>query len=97
MLVQGGSYDMVLCDWSFDKGTWKGALEIVQNSDPELPVVILSDAQKKEWLDVLEAGASDLLAQPPQRPRLTAILDHAVAARQARRAKASREKTRYVA
>jgi DNA-binding NtrC family response regulator len=97
VLVRGGSFELVLCDWSFANGSWKDALQVVQDSDPHLPVVILSDAQKKEWLEVLEAGASDLLSQPPQPARLTAILEHTVRARHARRVRAGKEQARRIA
>jgi DNA-binding NtrC family response regulator len=85
MLLQGGIYDIVLCEWSFGQGTWKEVLKAVQEFHPELPVVILAKtAEERERLDVMKAGAIDLLVQPFLQHALLAVLERAVDYRRAR-------------
>lgn len=78
-------YDAVFCAWSFRSGTWNDVLKEIRERYLDLPVIILSRiAAEREWLDVLDAGAFDLLSPPYQERTLVAVLEHAAASRQAR-------------
>jgi len=86
-LLEGdSSYGALLCAWSFHTGTWHEALSKIHESRPDLPVIIFSRyAAEREWIEVLEAGAFDLLAVPPHEEReFLAVLEQASATRQAR-------------
>ena len=84
--LEAGSYDVVFCGWSNPSGTWIDALEHVLQRYPDLPVVIFSrTAGEREWVEVLEAGAFDLLAAPYQKAEVLAVLEQAVASYAARR------------
>jgi len=84
-LLEGGGYDAFFCAWSFHAGTWMEALETVREWQPDLPVIILSrTAEEREWLQVLEAGAFDLLVPPFEKEELLAVLEQASASREAR-------------
>jgi DNA-binding NtrC family response regulator len=78
--------DVLLCNWRFQNGTWKMAVEKMQAKRPDLPVIVLSQvAGEKEWVEVIEAGGFDLLVPPYwQRPMLAA-LEQATASREARK------------
>src|SRR5262245_56041084 len=61
-------FDAVFCGWSHGTGTWLEVLRQVQQSWPDLPVIIYSrTGGELEWLKVLEAGAFDLLVAPYQK------------------------------
>ena len=82
VLLEQGEYDALLCSWFFDLGTWKNALEEVQQRDPDLPVIVLSrTAGEPELVAVLEAGAFDLLVPPYRQQALLAGLEQASASR----------------
>jgi DNA-binding NtrC family response regulator len=84
-----GSVDVVLCDWNFLDGTWKEALREIQGRYPRLPSIVISPTQGieegiQEWLDVLSAGAFDLLLNPSNDLSLRSVLEHAVASGEGR-------------
>ena len=63
-LLENGRYDALFCAWSFDSGTWNEALQEVQKRYPGIPLIVLSPCgAEHEWLEVLDAGAFDLLAR----------------------------------
>lgn len=84
-LLESNGYDALFCAWSFHSGTWHDALEKVRKCQPDLPVIILARiAEEKEWVQVLEAGAFDLLVSPYQERVVLAVLEQASASREAR-------------
>ena len=83
-LLECNSYDALLCAWSFQRGTWKEAVKNIQESHPGLPVIVLSSSpENREWAEVLEAGAFDLLVPPYEKPAVLAVLEQASASREA--------------
>jgi DNA-binding NtrC family response regulator len=81
-----GRYDAVFCGHSFHKNDWNAVLRQIQNLCPEVPVVIFCrTGGEREWIEVLDAGAFDLLLPPYQRGTVLPILEHAVASYEARR------------
>lgn len=77
-----GTYDVLFCGWSFHRGTWRDALKQVQQRCPNLPVIIFSRAGSEwEWIEVIEAGAFDLLTAPYLKRHVLPVLEHAVVAR----------------
>jgi DNA-binding NtrC family response regulator len=85
-VLEGGSYDALLCGWSFHRGTWNDALKQVQERCPDLPVIIFSGVGgEREWLQVLEAGGFDLLVAPFIRRTVLPVLEQAVYSHDARR------------
>ena len=86
ILLQGGIYDIVLCEWTFGQGTWKEVLKTVKEFHPELPVVILAKTtENHDRGDVLKAGAIDLLVQPYRQQALLAVLEQAKTFRETRK------------
>jgi DNA-binding NtrC family response regulator len=82
---ENGQFDVLFCDWRFGDSGWKDALERVQARHPDLPVIILSrTGGEREWMEVLDAGAFDLLVPPYSKPPLLAIVEHAAASHMAR-------------
>lgn len=83
-LIEKHDYDVLFCAWSFQKGTWMDVLEDMRQCHPELPVIVLSPAPEvREWTEVLEAGAFDLLVPPHEERSVLAVLEHAAASSQA--------------
>ncbi|MBI4465751.1 MAG: response regulator [Acidobacteria bacterium] len=79
------AYDTLFCARSLCRGNWQGALEEVQQQYPNLPVIILSPtASEQEWVEVLEAGAFDLLGPPYYERSLLCVLEQAVSSHEAR-------------
>ena len=84
-MLQAQCFDVVVCDKSFRGGTWADALEAVRRFHPEIPTVIVSRlGDEQEWIEVLEAGAFDLLAAPYCERAVLSVLEHAVASYQGR-------------
>ena len=84
-LLETGQYDALFCDWSSYSVAWDEVLQEVRERYPDLPVIVLSrTAAEREWLEVMEAGAFDLLAPPYREHNLLAVLEQAAASRQAR-------------
>jgi DNA-binding NtrC family response regulator len=87
-LLERGHFDAVFCGWSFQAGgsvtTWNEVMEVVAESHPELPVIILSSlAESEQWGEALEAGAFDLLIPPYEERSVLAMLEHAAVSREA--------------
>lgn len=79
-------HDVVFCDQEFATFDWRTVLSVVQQSDPWLPVVVLSqEAKRDDWLEAIEDGAFDLLSPPFSPPELFPVVEHAAASREARR------------
>lgn len=84
-LLGGGGFDAFLCDWSFQGGTWQDALGEVQQRHPDLPTIVVRRlGGEQEWIQVLDAGAFDLVAAPYCEYAVLSVLEHAVASYQAR-------------
>ena len=85
--------DVVLCDWYFSDGTWKDALREIRARYPKLPAIVISPTQGidegiQEWLEVLGAGAFDLLLAPSNPYSVLTMLEQAVSSGQRRRLQA---------
>jgi DNA-binding NtrC family response regulator len=84
-LLTDDVYDALLCDWCFDNGTWRDAINLIKEHDLALPVVVLSAVgEEYEWLEALDDGAFDLLAAPWRKQPVIWALEHAFASRDAR-------------
>ncbi len=82
------SYDAVFCGWSFHDATWNEVLEVLQQLNPDLPVIVFSrTGGEREWAEVLEAGAFDLMAPPYRKLPVLAVLEQAIDSYDARRRK----------
>ena len=83
--LERASYDAVFCARSLSMGSWREVLEKVRQFYPHLLVIIVSrTADEKEWLEVLEAGAFDLLSPPYYERVLLSMLEHAMVSHDAR-------------
>jgi DNA-binding NtrC family response regulator len=59
-------------------------LRNIQESHPGLPVIVLSSSpENREWDEVLEAGAFDLLVPPYDERAVLAVLEQASSSREA--------------
>jgi len=77
--LERASYDAVFCARSLSMGSWREVLEEVRQFYPQLPVIIVSrTADEREWLEILEAGAFDLLTPPYHQRALLYVLAHAM-------------------
>lgn len=66
--------DLVFC--SSDRGRYLALLEALAERKPDLPVVVVSRMpETAEWLDAIEAGASDYCAAPFETGHIQWILD----------------------
>ena len=83
--LEQARYDAVFCSRNFSNGSWGEALKQMQRLYADVPVIILSQtADEKEWVEVLAAGAFDLLGLPCYEQALLSVMEHAVASREAR-------------
>ena len=77
-------HHLLFWNCSIHDGQWTNVLAAVKRVHPDLPVIILSrTASDSEWVDVLEAGAFDLLGPPYTETKLLAVMEHAFASYQA--------------
>lgn len=84
-LLKEGEPDVLFCSWSFQSACWKDVVEEVQQCNPELPVIVLSrTANEREWIEVLEMGAFDLLIPPYREQSLLAVVEQATASHELR-------------
>ena len=82
--VNSGIYDVVLCPWDVPDASWRTVLEQLHRRRPEIPVIVFHHCGcEQEWLEVLEAGAFDLLCPPYEEGPVMARIEHAVASRYA--------------
>ncbi len=84
-LLAKSPFDAVLCAWRFDLGTWNDALSAVKRAHPDLPVIVFSSTGgEREWVEVLDAGAFDLLVSPYTQRTILPPIEHALASHEAR-------------
>jgi DNA-binding NtrC family response regulator len=96
--LESDVYDALFCGWSFHFGTWHDALRTVQQQCPELPVIIFcGNGGERQWVEVLEAGAFDLLVEPYHQRAVLPVLEHAVDSYEGRRLYRSPSRLRAVA
>jgi DNA-binding NtrC family response regulator len=80
-------WDVFFCAWTFYWGFWDGALQEFRERYPDLPVVVISrTGGEQEWLEVLEAGAFDLIGLPCQTPTLMGVVEQAIVSHEAQKA-----------
>ena len=76
------NYDAVFCPWESPEGTWRTVLESIQKLRLEVPLIVFCHCGgEREWIEVLEAGAFDLLVPPYSSYQMLAVLEHALASR----------------
>ena len=79
---QAASFDAFLCDWCYMGGTWRTALDLIRRRAPQLPVIVVCRAGgEQEWVEVLQAGAFDMITAPFSADDVLSALTNAVAAR----------------
>ena len=84
-LLATACFKAVFCAWSFYGGTWRNTLLEALRFQPDLPVLVLSSTGgEREWIEVLEAGAFDLLVPPYNKNTVLAVLEQAIASHDAR-------------
>jgi two-component system phosphoglycerate transport system response regulator PgtA len=84
-LLENSSFDVALCSWAIDDDLWDLVLSKISSVQPELPVIVFSsNGGVREWAQVLEAGAFDLLVSPFQQSVLLSALEQATASHEAR-------------
>lgn len=84
--LDDGDYDAIFCGWSLHRGTWNDVLREVRQGHPNLPVVVFCrTGGEREWVQVLEAGAFDLLSAPYLKAPVLAVMEQAVESYEARR------------
>jgi len=76
----GSSFDAFLCDWCYQGGTWRSALETIRRQAPQLPVIVVCrTGGEQEWIEVLQAGAFDMICAPFSSEAVLSVLEHAAA------------------
>jgi DNA-binding NtrC family response regulator len=84
-VLEPGKFDAVLCGWSYRQGTWREVLKLVQRRCADVPVIVFSSlGAEQEWIEVLEAGAFDLLIAPCWNVPVLAVVEQAIASHAAR-------------
>ena len=84
-LLSEEPFDALFCDWRFPLGTWWDVLESVQRLYPQLPlIVVCRKGGEREWREVLDAGAFDLLTEPFSERAVLYLLEHALVTRDVR-------------
>ncbi|OFV95297.1 MAG: hypothetical protein A3H94_05670 [Acidobacteria bacterium RIFCSPLOWO2_02_FULL_60_20] len=84
-LLRNGEYDALFCAESLRSETWRTVVAEVHKLSPGLPVIIVSrNGGEKEWLEVLAAGAFDLLVPPYGQRQVLSLLEHAASSRMAK-------------
>ena len=89
-----GEFETVFADWRFHCGTWREAVERLGALYPDLPVVVVSQTEgieegMQEWIEVVGAGAFDLLLSACNETAALMLLEHAVASGEARALRAA--------
>src|SRR5689334_3511453 len=85
-----GNCAAIVCPWLFHGGTWQTVLTEAQVHCPDTPVIVYRhDGSEQEWLQVLAAGAFDLLAAPFNKISVLSLIEHAAATCDARDARRS--------
>lgn len=93
MLAQSG-YEAVFVDWRFHCGTWREAVQLVGGIYPDLPLIVINQSDGieqgiEEWIEVLEAGAFDLLLSIHNEFATLSVLEQVVASSEARALRAT--------
>ena len=87
-LGNGNHYDAVLCGGSLRKCEWKDAMRYVLQGSPDFPLIISRRiGTERKSVEVLGAGAFDLLPTPHVERSVLGLLEDAVASYEARRMK----------
>ncbi len=74
-----GGFDAILYGQSFETGPGSSTLQLIRHRFPDLPVIVLGrTGSEKEWAEVLEAGAIDLVASPFGGGSLLPVLENAI-------------------
>lgn len=72
-------FDAFLCEWCYQGGTWREAVELIRRRIPELPVIVVCrTGGEAEWIEVLQAGAFDLISAPFSEEEVLSALMRAV-------------------
>jgi CheY-like chemotaxis protein len=80
--VQSNGFDAILCDWCFQGGTWRNALELIHSRAPHLPVIVVCrTGDEAEWTQVLAAGGFDMITAPFSTVDILSVLTHAASSR----------------
>ena len=80
MLKTQPQVQVVLTDGALPDGDWRRVLEIVAEDHPNVEVVVCSRlGDHRLWIDALEWGAYDLVAEPYQREEIQRIVEAAAA------------------
>jgi len=74
--VQGTAYTVVLTEANLPDGTWVDVLDLVCELKCKL-IVTHPDADARLWVEALNRGAYDLIAQPFAAPEVQRILGNA--------------------
>ncbi|MFT4541357.1 MAG: two-component system cell cycle sensor histidine kinase/response regulator CckA [Planctomycetota bacterium] len=91
--LQGGSWDVVLADYSMPLITWDESLDAVRNFDSILPYLLVTGAIGEERaVEVMRAGAKDCILKS-HLSRLLPAVEREIDAAQDRRAGAQREQS----
>ena len=85
VMANGDDCDAVLCGFSFRQGEWKDALRYVLQGSPDFPLVISRRmGAEREWVEVIGAGAFELLPIPHAEGSVLMHLEEAVASYETR-------------
>ncbi len=73
-------FDAFMVGWQCYQGSWKEAVELIHRRAPELPVIVVCrTGGEPEWIEVLQAGAVDMLGAPFSEEEVLSALTRAVA------------------
>ena len=72
-------FDAFLVGWQCYQGSWKEAVELIHHRAPELPVIVVCrTGGESEWVEVLQAGAVDMIGAPFVEEEILSALMRAV-------------------
>ncbi|MBI2819098.1 MAG: hypothetical protein HYX73_03890 [Acidobacteria bacterium] len=72
-------FDAFLVGWQCYQGSWKEAVELIHHRAPELPVIVVCrTGGESEWVEVLQAGAVDMIGAPFSEEEILSALMRAV-------------------
>lgn len=75
-------FDVVLVECRYPGGMWKDAVQLIRRKIPEMPVIVVCrTGGEPEWVEVLQAGAFDMISAPFCQHELLATLARAAAVR----------------
>ena len=80
VLTERLAADLIFC--AAERGCWKALLEEVKRQRPDLPVIVVScHPEISDWLDAIEAGASDYCAPPFDPSHIRWVIQNALRSR----------------